>query len=153
MLYFNRLRNVICTFFILGIFPLPFVAAYAETQAPAFVAPPRTIADITAILDQEKPDPKVAAKMRAEANAAPPSGTSGGELAKFYYHRCIARAAIGDFRAATTDCEKAVEIGDKSLDASELGRIRQGLAIQYAAAGDPKKSIQVQLRSVQMFKM
>ena len=30
--------------------------ALAQSQ-PAFVAPPRTIADITAILDQHKPDP------------------------------------------------------------------------------------------------
>src|SRR5215467_10429147 len=37
----------------------------------SFVAPPRTIADITAILDSEKPDEAQIAKLRALANGAP----------------------------------------------------------------------------------
>ena len=115
------------------------------------MAPPRTIADITAILDQEKPDPKVAAKMRAEADAKSPADASKGDLAKFLYARCIARTALGDFRGGLADCEKAVEHGESSLDALAYGRIRQGLAIQYATAGDPKKALQVQLKSVQIF--
>ena len=49
--------------------------------------------------------------MRAEADAKPPAGAGQGELAKFHYRRCIARSAIGDFRAAVADCEKAVEYG------------------------------------------
>jgi len=114
------------------------------------VAPPRTIADITAILDQEKPDPKVAAQMRAEANAAAPANAGRGELAKFHYKRCQARTALGDFRAASADCEKAVELSEGSVDMLELGRFRQGLAIQYATAGDPKKSLQVLLKSAQL---
>jgi hypothetical protein len=59
-------------------------AAVGQTQ-PSFVAPPRTIADITAILDQEKPDAKAAARMRAEADAQPPANAGRGELAKFLY--------------------------------------------------------------------
>ncbi|HTS42579.1 MAG TPA: CHAT domain-containing protein [Xanthobacteraceae bacterium] len=151
----NRTRGVSARLaFLATIVASPWLAAaaaFGQSTTPAFVAPPRTIADITAILDQEKPDPTLTAKMRAEADAAPPTGVAGRELAKFHYGRCMARAALGDFRAAIADCEKAVEIGDRSLDASELGRIRQGLAIQYASAGETKKSIQVQLRSVQMF--
>jgi hypothetical protein len=44
--------------------------AAASTQGyaqAAFVAPPRTITDITAILDQQKPNPDTARKLRAEA--------------------------------------------------------------------------------------
>src|SRR5580658_10175346 len=37
-----------------------------------FVAPPRTIADVAAILDSEKPDPAKIAKRKADADAAPP---------------------------------------------------------------------------------
>src|SRR5262249_49273597 len=110
-----------------------------------------TIADITAILDQEKPDPKAAAKMRDEADAKPPANASRGDLATFLYRRCLARNALGDFRGGLADCEKAVEYGESSLDALAYGRIRQGLAIQYASAGDPKKALQVQLKSVQIF--
>jgi CHAT domain-containing protein len=130
---------------------LPWTQTSAQTQAPSFVAPPRTIADITAILDQEKPDPKAAGRMRAEADAAPPTNAGRGELAKFLYKRCIAHSALGEFLLAISDCEKAVEIGESSVDALDLGRIRQGLAIQYANIGDPKKSLQVQIKSAQTF--
>ena len=41
------------------------------------VIPPRTIADITAILDQEKPDPARLKKLQAAADAPPPGGKSG----------------------------------------------------------------------------
>ncbi len=130
-----------------------FVAAHdpIRAQTATFVPPPRTIADITAILDQEKPDPKVAAQMRADADAKPPANAGRGELAKFHYKRCIARSALGDFRAGVADCEKAGEYGEGSLDILGLGRIRQGLAIQYAFSGDPKKALQVLLKSAQTF--
>ena len=42
-----------------------------QGQAANFVPPPRNIADITSILDQEKPDPAKLAKMTAEAEALP----------------------------------------------------------------------------------
>src|SRR5580704_4853448 len=41
--------------------------AYAGMVQPAFVAPPRTIADITAILDREKPDEAKIAERKANA--------------------------------------------------------------------------------------
>ena len=44
--------------------------ALAQAQTPKFAPPPRTISDITAILDREKPDAAKAAKVRAEATAA-----------------------------------------------------------------------------------
>src|SRR5258708_27677593 len=119
------------------------VTAAATVQAqsqPAFVAPPRTIADITAILDQEKPDAQRTAKLRAAAEANP-SGGSGS--AEFFYNRCQARANLGDVARALADCEKAVAIGRTSLGAREIGRLRQGLAIQYSVNGDPKKSLAV----------
>ena len=48
----------------------------APQKPPVFVAPPRTIADITAFLDQEKPDPAKRAKTEADAEAEPPAGAS-----------------------------------------------------------------------------
>jgi hypothetical protein len=58
----------------------------------AFVAPPRTIADITAILDKERPDPAKLAELKADADAVPPKGASASDLAQFYYDRGNARA-------------------------------------------------------------
>ena len=44
----------------------------AGSALPAgFVAPPRTITDITAILDSEKPDLKTIEELKAEADAQP----------------------------------------------------------------------------------
>ena len=60
---------------------------------PAFVAPPRTIADITAILDSEKPDEAKIAARKAAADVAPPQNVSAAKLAQFYYDRGNATSA------------------------------------------------------------
>ena len=78
----------------------------ATAQTAALVPPPRTIADITAILDQEKPDAAKLAKLAAEADATPPKSAAG--LAEFLYSRAQARAALGRTREATADAEAAV---------------------------------------------
>src|SRR5580704_4961424 len=61
--------------------------ADASAVQPAFVAPPRTIADITAILDSEKPDAAKDAQRKAAAEAAPPANAPPVKLAQFYYDR------------------------------------------------------------------
>jgi len=114
----------------------------AQSPDRSFVPPPRTIADIAAILDEEKPDPARLAKMQAEANAEPPGGGKG-EVAQFLYQRCQSRAQLGDSKSALADCEKAVELARSSLEMRAQTRLRQGLAGQYSAAGDPKKALAV----------
>ncbi|MBL8655358.1 MAG: hypothetical protein JNJ97_14210, partial [Alphaproteobacteria bacterium] len=49
----------------------------ANFQGQAFQPPPRTISDIAAVLDQQKPDPAKVAALAAQADAQPPSGASG----------------------------------------------------------------------------
>jgi CHAT domain-containing protein len=120
---------------------LDFRGAVAQQPKAGFMPPPRTIADITAIIDQEKPDAKLVAKLHAEANASPPSGASRAALAKFHYDRCQARSLLADFRAAAADCEKALQLGQGALGLWEFARILQGLAIQYAFAGQHKKAL------------
>jgi CHAT domain-containing protein len=122
--------------------------ATAFGQTPAFVAPPRTIADITAILDQEKPDPKIAAKLRNEADAKPPAAAAGQILARFYYNRCQARGTLGETREAIADCEKAVQHAKGVVEVRELARYRQGAAIQYSALGEPKKALEIMMTIV-----
>ncbi|WP_436449810.1 hypothetical protein, partial [Enterococcus faecium] len=65
-------------------------AALAKGNAP-LVAPPRTVSDITAILDQQKPDPAKIAELNATADAAVPAGLKGSELGVFHYKRGQAR--------------------------------------------------------------
>ena len=120
----------------------------AQSQEQAFVAPPRTISDITAILDQQKPDPQAVAKTKAAAEAAPPAGASKGNLAHFLYNRCQARAGRGDAAGAVADCEKALELARASLPTHDQTRLRQGLALQYGAIGDPKRALAVLLEAV-----
>ena len=80
--------------------------AFAQT-----LPPPRSVADITAILDQEKPDlAKIAAQAKI-ADAAPPANLSGLVLARFYAGRAAAAEAIGRVGHGIADLHKALEIG------------------------------------------
>src|SRR5262245_32413313 len=51
-------------------------ATVAPGNAPpaGFVAPPRTITDITSVLDNEKPDPATSSKLKADADSEPVKG-------------------------------------------------------------------------------
>lgn len=119
-------------------------AAGGATAAPAaFVAPPRTIADITAILDSEKPDPAKIAALKAAADAAPPAGASREKLAHFYYDRGNARAGLGRLSDAITDANKALEVGRGAVEMNLLGRLMQFAGLQYSAAGDPKRALEI----------
>lgn len=119
--------------------------ARAQSQPSAKNAP-RTIADIVALLDREKPDPKLAERMRSDATREPKPGLARGDLATFHYQRCLARALLGDNAAAVSDCEKAVQTGRGAMDQLHYGRIQQGLAIQYSEAGDLKNALEAFMR-------
>jgi len=63
--------------------------------AQTFVPPPRSIADVTAVLDSDKPDPTKLGRYAAQADAQPPAGASGSTLAKFYRDRAVAASQVG----------------------------------------------------------
>jgi CHAT domain-containing protein len=107
----------------------------------AFVAPPRTIADITAILDSERPDPAKLAKLKADANAAAPNEKSPAKLAQFHYDRGYARALLGLNKEALADGLKALEASQQAIEFRQLSRIRQFVGIQHNALGDPKQAL------------
>ena len=121
--------------------------AKAPTDAgmvqPAFVAPPRTIADITAILDREKPDEAKIAERKANADATPPSNASSAKLAQFYYDRGAARALLARSKDALADGLQALAVGKGAIEFKQISRIRQFVALQYRAIGDPKQAISV----------
>ncbi len=108
-----------------------------------FIAPPRTIADITAILDSEKPDVKLIEELKSDADSTPTGKESREDLAQFYFDRANARSQLGRLAESIADANKAVEIGRGAIDANMLGRLMQLLSLQYAAAGDPKRSLEV----------
>jgi CHAT domain-containing protein/tetratricopeptide (TPR) repeat protein len=113
----------------------------AHARSDVFIAPPRTIADITAILDQEKPDPEQIAKMRADADASPPQTTDAASVVDFYYGRGVARQNIGRFRDSIADLKTGIAIGRQhGLD---VGYLQQALGFQYNWSGDFQNSLDV----------
>jgi hypothetical protein len=89
----------------------------------SFVAPPRTIADITAILDSEKPDEAQINKRKAAADASP-NGLSGPKLAQFLFDRAGARALLARNKEALADGLQALDIAKHGMDVRFLARTR-----------------------------
>jgi hypothetical protein len=115
--------------------------APAANALPAgFVAPPRTISDITAILESEKPDLKKIEELKADADAAPTGKESREDLAQFYFDRGNARAQLGRLADSIADANKAMEVGRGAVSPNMMGRLMQLASIQYSAAGDPEES-------------
>jgi CHAT domain-containing protein len=111
-----------------------------RAQTGTFIAPPRTIADITAILDQEKPDRARIAALQAEAGAAAPTNADPQALIKFHYGRAQAEANLGRFPEAISDLKKAIQYArDQNSDLIPLLRY---LGIQLFWAGQPEKALQ-----------
>lgn len=115
--------------------------AMAQAQAPAFVAPPRSVSDITAILDQEKLDPARIEKLQAEAYAEPAAGLNDGALAAFYFDRAQARSELGRGLEAVADAEESIRL----LTGLSKGSFReqQFVVAQYIGGflGDPKRAV------------
>src|SRR5437588_6268652 len=82
----------------------------------SFVAPPRTIADITAILDSEKPDEAQIVKRKATADATPAGNMAGPKLAQFLFDRAAARALLARSKEALADGLQALEIAKHGMD-------------------------------------
>jgi tetratricopeptide (TPR) repeat protein len=119
-----------------------------EAMAPGnplpagFVPPPRTIADIAAVLDGEKPDPATLAKLKADADSEP-GKNSQTDFAQFYYDRGNARAQLGRNKEALADGEKALAAALASGDGYFGQRIRQFNTIQKISLGDVKGALQI----------
>jgi CHAT domain-containing protein len=132
--------------------PSKEIEKQAEALPATFVAPPRTITDITTLLESEKPDAEKIAKLKTEADAQAPSKFSRLELARFYYARGNARSTLGRLQEATDDASKAWEAARAAGDPNLLGRVEQFAGLQYLLAGDPKKALEVfqgQLRTAE----
>ena len=123
--------------------------AAAQQPKTGFIPPPRTIADISAILDQQKPDPARLAKLRAEAEVVPPSTASGQALAEFHFKRAEARSDLGRFKEAIADLDKSISIGRGQ--GHDVDHYLRRQAIEYRFAGDYKRSLQLLQERVRAF--
>jgi CHAT domain-containing protein/tetratricopeptide (TPR) repeat protein len=80
-----------------------------------FVPPPRTITDITGILEQQKrKDLETLGQMRVVADENPPVAGNNAELAMFYYKRGEKADHLGRQNQALADYNKAAELFELS---------------------------------------
>ena len=103
---FSRPRNLRASVAVLvAILLLPGVVRGAQ---PAL---PRTIHDITALLDQYKPDPTVIERARAKFDQSPPVTQSKRDLAQFYLERARAAEKLGLVSRQIADLREAASVG------------------------------------------
>lgn len=121
---------------------LAIVAAVHAGDARAqgtLIAAKSSISDITAILDQQKPEPGKAQKDLAAAEALPPETADKAALALFHYQRARARGEIGRVNDAFADAEKALEFAKEAQPTGRTGVaynvLYNYLAITATAAG------------------
>jgi CHAT domain-containing protein/tetratricopeptide (TPR) repeat protein len=125
---------------------LPSSASMMAEQT-GFVEPPRTIDDITAILDQQKPDDIRIAELRARADAEPRGDADTGALVRFFYFRAEAREATGRVAEAIADLKNGIELGrEHNLNVSLLPRY---LGLLYSWSGNNKSALQAYLAAVE----
>jgi CHAT domain-containing protein len=125
-------------------------AALAKGNAP-LVAPPRTVSDITAILDQQKPDPAKIAELTATADAAVPAGLKGSELAAFHYKRGQARTLLGRSNDALADAELAVT-HSKGDDYKNVGSRHENFLIhRLREKGERKRAMTMYNKQIAAF--
>jgi CHAT domain-containing protein len=120
-----------------------FGAGASHAQPTPLVPPPRTIADITAILDQEKPDADRLARMHADADVEPQPRSAAATLVSFYQRRAEARSALGRFADAITDLEKGIAIG--KANNIDVLRLRQALGSELGDSDQRKRALGVYL--------
>jgi CHAT domain-containing protein/tetratricopeptide (TPR) repeat protein len=121
----------------------------AEFQGQGFRPPPRTISDITAILDQQKPDPAKVAAALAKADAQPPANLAGGDLANFLFERGIAADELGRANQRIADFKRAYEIATASgVNALLVSRYLQQWALAEQQAGNTRVALPLHQRRV-----
>lgn len=113
------------------------------TATAAFVPPPRTIVDITAILDQEKPNAAKVAQLQGQADAPPPPGATGPALAEFYFKRAQARALLGRVRDAIADGSAAVSESQGGNNVQRAGLYEQFLIRLLGQTDDYKRVVEL----------
>ncbi|MBI3700196.1 MAG: CHAT domain-containing protein [Afipia sp.] len=123
----------------------------AKLAPQSLVAPPRTVSDITAILDQQKPDEAKIADLRKAADAPVPTNLSGVDLANFYYKRAQARTLLGRNEGALQDAEAAVTNGKDSDYKNEGSRYENLLSRRLRDSGESKRANSIILKQIAAF--
>ena len=93
----------------------------ASFEGKGFVPPPRTIKDITAILDQQTiADPEESARLVAKADEVPPATGEDSTLASFYYARGKAADVVGRQQQYVEDLRTALRFAEKTASVNPM---------------------------------
>jgi CHAT domain-containing protein len=117
----------------------------------AFVAPPRSAADVTEILDRQKPDADRIAKLVAQADSQPNADLKPFDLADFYYKRAQARAVLGRLSDAIADARLAIQNAQGADYTNVISRYEQFLYRRLREDGQAKPAIDIINRQIQAF--
>jgi CHAT domain-containing protein/tetratricopeptide (TPR) repeat protein len=115
----------------------------AEFADTGFVPPPRTVEDITAILDQQKrTDPTIAERALARADESPPAAADPVALSRFYYQRALSARAIGRSKQEIEDLRQALATIRPNSRPPEHEILSQ-LSFAEARGGNFRRSIEL----------
>jgi CHAT domain-containing protein len=128
-----------------AVLPLPS-AAQSPQPAAALAAPPRSIADIVAILDQEKPDPAKRAALIAAADAAEPPGLEPRQRSRFLWERAQARNQLARAEQALADVELSAQLAEQVGD--DPYRMLQTVSALKRQLGDLQGSLTLALQLI-----
>jgi tetratricopeptide (TPR) repeat protein len=131
----TRLARAIC-----------LIAAALLLSGQSFTPPPRTIADITAILDQQKPNPTQTAALQAAADAPITPGLNGRDLADLYVTRADAAAQLGRTKQRLDDLRAALKLARAGN--GDLLRILQYLSVAEGKAGNTRTALALREETV-----
>ena len=99
---------------LLTILGVLFLSAAVAQSSP----PPRSIADVLAVLDQYRPDPEKVSRLKAEVAKQPPQTSDRVDLFRFYFARGEAAGQLGMVTQQLADLRMAREFissGDPQL--------------------------------------
>lgn len=118
---------------------------------PAFAAeeglnlPPRSIKDITRMLEHFKPDVAEVARIQSLADAPVPSGASRSELFDFYNKRAEAAAQLGRIKQYVDDLLQAIANGQENT--GPYARAMRNLSIAEMQAGNMRDALDLNQRA------
>lgn len=128
--------------------PEPLSLEEAKRVTTTFVgpriAPPRTVEDILALLDQPTVARSGSGPPREVADASPPGAASPGELAVFYLERAKAAHAMGRVPQDVEDARLASAYARRAVVAQDLSReIEYNVAWAEYRSGNYRRSIEI----------
>src|SRR5579863_3588428 len=130
---------------------MSLAASRGSSQEAAPAPAPPTVAEITALLDQEKPDPENRAKLVAEADAPIPANLTGAKRGEALYHRAEARRLIGRIVESVQDAQEAIKLSKGENYLRVTSRYEAFVERRLREMGDIAHAVPIMLAQVRNF--